>query len=75
MRYMNIQNNYCILQINLHIYNSMAKKYVNKLKIMLAVTKHTNKWLAEMLDKDQASISKMVYKYLSTRFGNFNTDF
>ena len=25
---------------------------------MLAVTKHSNKWLAEMLGKDQATISK-----------------
>ena len=36
----------------------MAKKYVNRLKIMLAVTKRSNKWLAEMLGKDQATISK-----------------
>ena len=36
----------------------MAKKYVNRLKIMLAVTRHSNKWLAEMLGKDQATISK-----------------
>ena len=37
---------------------SMAKKDVNRLKIMLAVTKRSNKWLAEMLGKDQATISK-----------------
>lgn len=43
--------------IYLFIY-SMAKKDVNRLKIMLAVTKHSNKWLAEMLGKDQATISK-----------------
>ena len=36
----------------------MAKKDVNRLKIMLAVTKHSNKWLAELLGKDQATISK-----------------
>ena len=41
-----------------HIYKYMAKKDVNRLKIMLAVTKHSNKWLAEMLGKDQATISK-----------------
>lgn len=34
----------------------MAKKDVNRLKIMLAVTKRSNKWLAEMLGKDQATI-------------------
>ncbi len=39
-------------------YKSMAKKDVNRLKIMLAVTKRSNKWLAEMLGKDQATISK-----------------
>ena len=43
--------------IYLFIY-SMAKKDVYRLKIMLAVTKHSNKWLAEMLGKDQATISK-----------------
>ena len=36
----------------------MAKKDVNRLKIMLAVTKRSNKWLAEKLGKDQATISK-----------------
>ena len=36
----------------------MAKKDVNRLKIMLAVIKRSNKWLAEMLGKDQATISK-----------------
>ena len=48
-----------LLQVYLPIYiYSMAKKDVNRLKIMLAVTKHSNKWLAEMLGKDQATISK-----------------
>ncbi len=48
-----------LLQVYLPIYIcSMAKKDVNRLKIMLAVTKHSNKWLAEMLGKDQATISK-----------------
>ena len=36
----------------------MAKKDVNRLKIMLAVTKHSNKWLAEQLGKDPVTISK-----------------
>ena len=36
----------------------MAKKDVIRLKIMWAVTKRSNKWLAEMLGKDQATISK-----------------
>lgn len=38
----------------------MAKKDVNRLKIMLAVTKRSNKWLAEMLGKDQATIQNGV---------------
>lgn len=47
------------MQVYLPIYiYSMAKKDVNRLKIMLAVNKHSNKWLAEMLGKDQATISK-----------------
>ena len=36
----------------------MAKKDVNRLKMMLAVINHSNKWLAEMLCKEQATISK-----------------
>ncbi len=50
---------FVLLQAYLPIYiYSMAKKDVNRLKIMLAVTKRSNKWLAEMLGKDQATISK-----------------
>lgn len=31
---------------------------INRLKVVLAERKKTNKWLAEQLDKDQATISK-----------------
>ncbi len=35
-----------------------ANKDINRLKIVLAEQKKTNKWLAEQLKKDQATISK-----------------
>ena len=34
------------------------KKDINRLKVVLAEKKHTNKWLAEKLGKDQATVSK-----------------
>lgn len=36
----------------------MENKDLNRLKVVLAEKKHTNKWLAEQLDKDPATISK-----------------
>ena len=36
----------------------MENKDINRLKIVLAEKKRTNKWLAEQLGKDQAMISK-----------------
>lgn len=33
-------------------------KEMNRLKVMLAETKRTNRWLAKELDKDEATISK-----------------
>lgn len=33
-------------------------KDINRLKVVLAEKKRTNKWLAEKLDKDQATVSK-----------------
>ena len=39
----------------------MAKKYVNRLKIMLAVTRHSNKWLAEMLGKEVTTIVRQKF--------------
>ena len=35
-----------------------ATKDINRLKIVLAEQKKTNKWLAEQLGKDQTTISK-----------------
>lgn len=33
-------------------------KDMNRLKVVLAETKRTNRWLAEQLGKDQATVSK-----------------
>ena len=38
----------------------MKNKDLNRIKVMLAEKKRTNKWLAEQLDKDPAAISKWV---------------
>ena len=38
----------------------MESKDLNRLKVVLAEKKRTNKWLAEQLGKDQATISKWV---------------
>ena len=39
------------------MYN-MEKKDMNRLKVVLAEKKRTNKWLAEQLGKDPATVSK-----------------
>ena len=36
----------------------MGTKDLNRLKVVLAEKKRTNRWLAEQLGKDQATISK-----------------
>lgn len=36
----------------------MAEKNLNRIKVMLAEKEKTNKWLAEKLGRDQATISK-----------------
>ena len=36
----------------------MSREQVNRLKIVLAEEQKTNKWLAETLGKDQATVSK-----------------
>ncbi len=38
----------------------MLREQVNRLKIVLAEEQKSNKWLAEQLGKDQATISKWV---------------
>jgi transcriptional regulator with XRE-family HTH domain len=34
------------------------KRYINRLKVVLVEKRKTNKWLAEQLDKDPATVSK-----------------
>ena len=34
------------------------KKFINRIKVVLAEKNKTNKWLAEVLDKDPATVSK-----------------
>ena len=38
--------------------NYMENKDLNRLKVVLAEKKRTNKWLAEQLGKDPATVSK-----------------
>lgn len=44
--------------INVTILIMEEKRDINRLKVVLAEKKRTNKWLAETLGKDQATISK-----------------
>lgn len=37
---------------------AMENRNINRLKIVLAEKRRTNKWLAEQLDKDPATVSK-----------------
>jgi DNA-binding Xre family transcriptional regulator len=45
-------------QINRLITEIMETKDLNRLKVVLAEKKRTNKWLAEQLGKDPATVSK-----------------
>ena len=45
------------------------EKDINRIKVVLVEKKRTNKWLAEQLGKDPATVSK-VYKHITTRTGN-----
>ena len=52
-----IGNHYfCTFQIIIHRID--MSKDINRLKVVLAEKKRTNKWLAEQLDKDPATVSK-----------------
>lgn len=37
---------------------AMENRDINRLKVVLAEKRRTNKWLAEQLDKDPATVSK-----------------
>ena len=43
---------------NSFITNNMEGKDLNRLKVVLAEKKRTNKWLAEQIGVDQATVSK-----------------
>ena len=42
------------------IIEKMASKNLNRIKVMLAERNQTNKWLAEQVGKDPATVSKWV---------------
>ena len=54
-------------QINL---KQMAKKDLNRIKVVLVEKKRTNKWLAEQLGKDQGTISKWCTNTCQPDLGN-----
>ena len=45
-----------VLYLCTQIYNTMAE--INRIKVVLVENKRTNKWLADQMGKDQATISK-----------------
>ena len=49
----------------------MEKKDLNRLKVILAEKKRTNKWLAEQLGKDQGTISKWCTNTSQPDIGTF----
>ena len=54
-------HNYSTNLLNLPIitnYQSKMEKDINRIKVVLADKKRTNKWLAEQLGKDPATVSK-----------------
>lgn len=48
----------------------METRDLNRIKVMLAEKKRTNKWLAEQLGKDPATISKWVTNASQPSLGN-----
>ena len=49
-----------VTENNNKIIYAIAEKNLNRIKVMLAEKEKTNKWLAEKLGRDQATISKFV---------------
>ncbi len=52
----------------------MAEKNLNRIKVYACRKGKTNRWLAEKLGRDQATISKWCTICLSTTFRSINTD-
>ncbi len=50
----------CNCAPRIYIIYNMDSKHLNRIKVVLAEKEKTNKWLAEQLGKDQATISKWV---------------
>ena len=50
----------CNFVPRIYIIYNMDSKHLNRIKVALAEKEKTNKWLAEQLGKDQATISKWV---------------
>ena len=48
----------------------MENKDLNRLKVVLAEKKRTNKWLAEKLGKDPATVSKWCTNYAQPNLEN-----
>jgi len=48
----------------------MASKNLNRLKVVLAEKRRTNKWLAEQLGKDQTTVSKWCINSSQPDLGN-----
>lgn len=57
------------MQSNSHL--NMANKELNRLKVVLAEKKKTNKWLGEQLGKDKTTISKWCTNTCQPDLGNF----
>lgn len=56
----NIYDKKQYLCTRIYIIYNMNSKHLNRIKVALAEKEKTNKWLAEQLGKDQATISKWV---------------
>ena len=56
------------MQSNSHL--NMANKELNRLKVVLAEKKKTNKWLGEQLGKDKTTISKWCTNTCQPDLGN-----
>ena len=50
----------------------MESKDLNRLKVVLAEKKRTNKWLAEQIGVDQATVSKWCTNSAPTQFGELD---
>ena len=47
-------------------------KDINRIKVVLAEKKRTNKWLAEQLGYAPTTVSKVVYQCMSTTYGDIS---